>query len=119
MMPDPNRETTQGDDAAGDPVGGTSLSIGDDHLEGPEQLDRAFGGPLLDTAYLESLVEDLEYPCGKDDVVAALDRTGNGHPVSGVDIPELIRSLPRDRYMNPAELISEMRLELERRSHHV
>lgn len=116
---DVNRETTQGDIAAGDPEGGTSLSVGDDHLEGPEQLDHALGGPLLDTSYLESLFDDIEFPCGKDDVLAALDRAGNDHPVSGMDIPDLIRSLPRDRYMNLAELTSEVRSELERRAHHV
>jgi hypothetical protein len=116
---DVNRETTQGDVAAGDPEGGTSLSVGDDHLEGPEQLDHAFGGPLLDTAYLESLFDDIEYPCGKEDVIAALDRAGTDHPISGIDIPGLIGSLPRDRYMNRAELTAEVRSELERRAHHV
>lgn len=112
-----DQEATQGDWASGDQEGGTSLSIGDDHLEGPEQLDHSLGGPVIDTGELEALFEDVEFPCRKDDVIAAVERRGDDHPVSGVDLPGLIADLPRDRYMNPSELANAVREELERRSH--
>lgn len=112
-----DQEATQGDWASGDQEGGTSLSIGDDHLEGPEQLDHSQGGPVIDTGELEALFEDVEFPCSKDDVIAAVERRGDDHLVSGVDLPALIAGLPRDRFMNPAELANAMREELERRAH--
>lgn len=112
-----NREETQGDWAAEGREEGASLSVGDDHLTGPEQLDRTFGGPLLDISYLESLFEDVEYPAAKDDVLAGLERRGEDHPVSGVDVPGLVESLEKERYMNQAELVEAVKAELARRAH--
>lgn len=114
---DVNREATQGDSSSGHPEAGASISVGDDHLLGPEQLDMTFGGPLLDTSYLESLFEDMEFPAAKADVLMALERRGDDHPISGVDIPDVIGNLEKERFMNPSELVAAVRGELERRAH--
>ena len=114
---DLNREGTQGDAAAGDPAAGASLSVGEDHLTGPEQWDMTLGGPVVDTTDLEALFEDLEYPTAKSDILTALEQRGDDNPISGVNVPEVIAGLDKERFMNPAELTQAVREDLSRRSH--
>lgn len=114
---EPDREATQGDAASGDQEGGSSLSVGEDHLSGAEQWDYAQGSPHPDASWLESLFEDVEFPCDKEVLLAALGMEDVRHPDSGIDAETLVDSLPRDHWMNRAELLAALREELERRAH--
>lgn len=114
---EPDKEATQGDAASGDREGGSSLSVGEDHLSGAEQWDYAMGRPHPDTARLDKLMEDLEFPCDKEVLLAAAEKEEEENPDSGIDFAGLVESLPRERFMNRAELASALQEELERRSH--
>lgn len=114
---DANREGTQGDAAAGDPAVGASLSVGDDHLSGPELWDISLGGPVVDTTGLESVFDEIEFPTTRYDVLAELERREDANPVSGVNIPDVVASMEKERFMNLAELTQAVREELSRRAH--
>lgn len=77
--------------------------------------DYTMGSPLLDSSWLDSLAEDLDFPCVREDVLAAVAHRDQDHPDSGIDIIDLVSGLPQDRFMNPAELRLAMRQELEQR----
>ena len=113
---DVNREGTQGDWAAGDPEAGASLSVGEDYSVGPEPVEAYRIRPVLDTSYLESLFDDLEFPASKEDVSQALERRGEEHPDSGVDMHEVVRGMDKSRFLNHAELIAAIRAEIASRT---
>lgn len=114
---DVNREGTQGDAAAGDPAAGASLSVGDDHLSGPEQWDISMGGPVVDASELETLFEDMEFPTTRTDILSELERRGDANPLSGVNVPDVVAAVEKERFMNLAELTQAVREELSRRAH--
>ena len=115
--PDESRpqEATQGDWASGDLAGGASLSVGNSGLEGSETEGQEQTVPLLDTCDLEAVFEDLDFPCEREEVVAVLENREDDHPIPGVDLPEVVASLPEKRFMNLSELIAAVREELDRR----
>jgi hypothetical protein len=113
---DVNREGTQGDWAAGDPEAGASLSVGEDYTAAPETVETYRIRPVLDTSYLESLFDDLDFPASKEDVMQALERRGEEHPDSGVDMHEVVRDMQKGRFMNHAELIAAIRSEIASRA---
>lgn len=113
---DVNREGTQGDWAAGDPEAGASLSVGEDYIVAPEPVETYRIRPVLDTAYLESLFDDLDFPASKEDVMQALERRGEEHPDSGVDMHAVVKDMGKSRFMNHAELIAAIRAEIASRA---
>lgn len=117
--PDETRpqEATQGDWASGDLGGGSSLSVGDFSPNGSGAVDPGPGAPPLDTGDLEAVFEDQDFPCEREEIVAGLEMRGDKPPIPGVDLPELVASLPGRRFLNLSELVAAVREELDRRAH--